>query len=44
MTTVLGLIELLFYVLAILTLSATVTYAVVRFSPSSSKKPKAEKA
>ena len=33
MTTVLGLLELAFYVVSILTLSAAVTYAVVRISP-----------
>jgi hypothetical protein len=44
MDTVFGLIELAFYVVSILVLSATVTYVVVRISPSSSKKAKAEKA
>jgi hypothetical protein len=43
MDTVLGLLELFFYVVSILALSATITYLVVRISPSS-KKPKAEKA
>jgi hypothetical protein len=42
MDTVLGLIELALYVVSILALSATVTYLVVRFSPSKSKKPKPE--
>ena len=41
--TVLGLIELLFYVLAILTLSAAVTYAVVRISPAKRATPKPDK-
>jgi len=44
MDTVFGLLELAFYVVAILALSAAVTFLVVRVSPSSSKKPKAEKA
>ena len=44
MDTVLGLIELAFYVVSILVLSATITYLVVKFSPSNSKKRKAEKA
>ncbi len=40
METVLGLIGLAFYVLSILTLSAAVTYTVVRISPAkSSKRP-----
>jgi hypothetical protein len=43
MDTVLGLIELTLYVVGILALSATVTYLVVRFFPSSTKKPKPEK-
>jgi hypothetical protein len=34
METVLGLFELLFYVLAILSLSAAVTFAVVKISPA----------
>ena len=43
MDTVLGLIELLFYVLAILSLSAAVTYAVVRISPAKRPTPKPDK-
>jgi hypothetical protein len=43
MDTVLGLLELAFYVTSILALSAGVTYLVVRFSPSRGKRPKAEK-
>ncbi len=43
MQTVLGLIELLFYVLAILTLSAAVTFAVVKISPAKRPAPKADK-
>jgi hypothetical protein len=39
MTTVLGLLELAFYVVSILALSAGVTYAVVRISPAKSAKP-----
>ena len=41
METVLGLFELLFYVLAILSLSAAVTFAVVKIFPTerTSKKP-----
>jgi hypothetical protein len=42
MDTVLGLIELTFYVLAILSLSAGVTYLVVKISPAKDKKPKPE--
>jgi hypothetical protein len=42
MKTVLGLIELTVYVLSILTLSAAVTFAVVRISPV--KTGKSEKA
>jgi len=38
MDTVLGLLELAFYVVSILGLSAGVTYAVVKISPA--KKPK----
>ena len=38
METVLGLIELTLYVVGILTLSAAVTYAVVRISPAKSAK------
>ena len=44
MTTVLGLFELLFYVLSILSLSAAVTYAVVKISPAQSAKRSADKA
>jgi hypothetical protein len=43
METVLGLIGLALYVLAILALSAAVTYAVIRISPTRTTKPKAEK-
>ena len=43
METVLGLIELLFYVLAILMLSAAVTFAVVKISPAK-RTPKPDKA
>ncbi len=38
MRTVLGLIELVFYVVSILALSAAVTYAVVKISPTKSAK------
>jgi hypothetical protein len=38
MKTVLGLFELAFYVVSILTLSAAVTYAVVKISPPQSAK------
>ena len=38
METVLGLLELTLYVVAILALSAAVTYAVVRISPAKSAK------
>jgi hypothetical protein len=44
MKTVLGLIELAFYVVSILTLSAAVTYAVVRISPIKPAKGEADKA
>ncbi len=44
MHTVLGLLELTFYVLSILALSAGVTYLVVRFSPSRTKRAKPEQA
>ena len=44
MKTVLGLFELAFYVLSILTLSAAVTYAVVKISPSKAAKSQTEKA
>ena len=43
MQTVLGLLELVFYVVSILTLSAAVTYAVVRISPAKTTKPHADK-
>jgi hypothetical protein len=43
METVLGLIELVFYVLAILSLSAAVTFAVVKISPAKSSTPKPDK-
>ena len=39
MTTVLGLIGLALYVLAILGLSAAITYAVIRISPTRTAKP-----
>jgi len=38
MRTVLGLLELLVYVLTILALSAAVTFLVVKISPAKSKK------
>ena len=44
MRTVLGLIELVFYVVSILTLSAAVTYAVVKISPAKSAKRQPDKA
>jgi hypothetical protein len=44
MRTVLGLIELVFYVLSILTLSAAVTWAVVKISPTKSSKRQPDKA
>lgn len=43
METVLGLLELALYVVGILALSATVTYAVVRISPAKSTKRQPEK-
>jgi hypothetical protein len=43
MTTVLGLIELALYVVSILTLSAAITYAVVKISPAKSAKRQPEK-
>ena len=43
MDTVLGLVELFFYVVSILALSAAVTYAVVKISPTKSGKPQADK-
>ena len=44
MDTVLGLVELAFYVVSILTLSAAVTFAVVKISPAKSAKPQSDKA
>jgi hypothetical protein len=44
MKTVLGLLELAFYVVSILALSSAVTYAVVRISPAQSVKQTADKA
>ena len=44
MTTVLGLLELAFYVVSILTLSAAVTYAVVRISPMKTQTRQSDKA
>jgi hypothetical protein len=44
MTTVLGLIELVFYVLSILSLSAAVTFLVVKISPAQSAKRSSSKA
>lgn len=43
MDTILGLLELAFYVCAILALSAAVTYAVVRISPAQSAKQTSDK-
>ena len=43
MDTVLGLVELVLYVAAILAFAAAVTYGVVRISPAQSAKPKADK-
>jgi hypothetical protein len=43
MDTILGLLELALYVCGILALSAAVTYAVVRISPSQSAKQAAGK-
>jgi hypothetical protein len=43
MDTVLGLVELALYVLAILGLSAAVTFAVIKISPAQSAKKRAEK-
>lgn len=43
MTTVLGLFELTFYVVSILTLSAAVTFAVVKISPTKTAKPQSDK-
>jgi hypothetical protein len=44
METVLGLLELTLYVVGILTLSAAVTYTVVRISPAKSAKRQPDKA
>jgi hypothetical protein len=44
MRTVLGLVELVFYVASILTLSAAVTWAVVKISPTKTAKPQPDKA
>ena len=44
MQTVLGLLELAFYVVSILTLSAAVTFAVVKISPAKSAKRQPDKA
>ena len=44
MKTVLGLFELAFYVISILTLSAAVTFAVVKISPVKPAKGQADKA
>ena len=43
METVLGLVELTFYVASILTLSAAVTYAVVKISPAKPPKRQTDK-
>ena len=43
MDTVLGLIGLALYVLAILSLSAAVTYAVIRISPTRTAATKSDK-
>lgn len=43
MRTVLGLLELVFYVCSILALSAGVTYLVVKISPLKTAKPKPDK-
>jgi hypothetical protein len=43
MRTVLGLIELVFYVCAILALSAAITYLVVRISPMKPAKSQPDK-
>ena len=43
MQTVLGLVELAFYVASILLLSAAVTYAVVKISPTKTAKPQPDK-
>jgi len=44
MRTALGLLELAFYVGAILLLSAGVTYVVVKISPTKTDKPQPDKA
>lgn len=43
MTTVLGLLELAFYVVSILSLSAAVTFAVVKISPTKSANSQPDK-
>jgi hypothetical protein len=43
MHTILGLAELVFYVVTILAFSAAVTYGVVRISPAQSAKPGPDK-
>ena len=42
MDTVLGLLELALYIVAVLALSAAVTWAVIRVSPSESAKEQAQ--
>jgi hypothetical protein len=42
MDTALGLLELAFYVVCILSLSAGVTFLVVKISPAGGRKPKPE--
>ena len=44
MRTVLGLVELVLYVASILALSAAVTWAVVKISPTKTAKPQPDKA
>ena len=44
METALGLLELTFYVIGTLTLSAAVTFAVVKISPAKSAKRQPDKA
>ena len=43
MDTILGLVELILYVLAILALSAALTWLVVKISPAQSAKESADK-
>ena len=43
MTTVLGLLELAFYVVSILCLSAAVTFGVIKISPTKTAKPQPDK-